>query len=112
MIWNLGRSCTLTLEGRPIYLGCRLRLAQMRQTIFFAVARQPKLEIWIRHFRRPANRATMQCLRISFACLHFNTTTASGHVTAVTRYATETGSEEKKRSRQRTILRTQMMNGS
>src|SRR5438874_12832067 len=71
MIWNLGRSCTLTLEGRPIYLGCRLRLAQMRQTIFFAVARHPKLEIWIRHFRRPANRATMQCLRFSFACLHF-----------------------------------------
>src|SRR5438067_12729802 len=94
MIWNLGRSCTLTLEGRPIYLGCRLRLAQMRQTIFFAVARNPKLEIWIRHFRRPANRGTMQCLRIRFACLHSKTTTASGDVTTVTSLGQESGSEE------------------
>src|SRR2546423_14645863 len=82
------------IEGQSIHLGCRLRLAQMRQTIFFAVARHPKLEIWIRHFRRPANRATMQCLRISFACLHFKTTTASGHVTAVTSVAHDTGTEE------------------
>src|SRR6478736_5885831 len=93
------------IEGQSIHLGCRLRLAQMRQTIFFAVARHPKLEIWIRHFRRPANRATMQCLRFSFACLHFKTATAGGHITALASVAHDTGTEEDQVIRHRTNRR-------
>src|SRR2546423_13718591 len=79
------------IEGQSIHLGCRLRLAQMRQTIFFAVARHPKLEIWIRHFRRPANRATMQCLRFSFACLNFVTAAAGGDRTSLGGVTHESG---------------------
>src|SRR5947199_10413176 len=71
------------IEGQSIHLGCRLRLAQMRQTIFFAVARHPKFEVWIGHFRRSTNRATMQCLCFRFVCLRFETTTSCGYFMAV-----------------------------
>src|SRR5438874_11448171 len=60
-----------------------LGVRQVRKTIFFAIARHPKFEIWVRHFRRSANRATMQSLRFGFAGLYFKTTAASRHLTAV-----------------------------
>src|SRR6266581_7492314 len=60
-----------------------LGLRQVRQTIFFAIARHPKFEIWVRHFRRSTNRATMQRLRFGFAGLRFKTTTAGRYFTAV-----------------------------
>src|SRR5205823_11923942 len=83
-------------------LGGRFRLVQMRHTIFFAVARHPKLEIWVCHLRRSTDRATMQCLRFGFACLHFKTTTACGDVTAMPSVAYDTGAEEDQVIRHRT----------
>src|SRR5207247_3231284 len=53
-----------------------LGFRQVRKTIFFAIARHPKFEIWVRHFRRSTNRATMQRLHFGFAGLTFQTATA------------------------------------
>src|SRR5947207_14324960 len=53
-----------------------LGFRQVRKTIFFAIARHPKFEIWVRHFRRSTNRATIQRLLFGFAGFHFKTTSA------------------------------------
>src|SRR2546430_16911188 len=70
----------------------------MRQTIFFAVARDSKLKIRVRHFRRSTNRATMQGLRFRFAGLHFKTTTTSGYFTAVAGVVDDGGGQKKQKN--------------
>src|SRR2546430_3868655 len=70
----------------------------MRQTIFFAVARDSKLKIRVRHFRRSTNRATMQGLRFRFAGLHFKTTTTSGYFTAVAGIVDDGGGAKKQKN--------------
>src|SRR5438874_462150 len=71
-----------------------LGFRQVRKTIFFAIARHPKFEIWVRHFRRSTNRATMQRLRFGFAGLHFKTTAAGRYFTAVAGIVDDGGAEK------------------
>src|SRR5205814_8921456 len=64
-----------------------LGLAQMRQTIFFAVSGNAKLQVGIAQLGRAANGAVMQGLGIGIARLDLETVPPRRHLLAIARLA-------------------------